>query len=171
MTPCVDINSKAALSFADAILNVWGEDIDISAHVMAGQRDMAAKQGLEPYAAAFQLDRDIEEARRGSDTAKTEEAKLQMVRAILYIWPRVQRHLQDKIFKAVRDLAIVRGDNPDLALAEVMPVIERARHGDELLAEKQTVLVAARAKQQAKRDRDHRAQVRKRFESRALQGM
>ena len=36
----------------------------------------------------------------------------------------------------MRELAIVRGDNPDLALAEVMPVIERARHDGELLAEK-----------------------------------
>ncbi len=151
--------ATAALDFADAILRIWDRNLDLVALVMEGHRELTAKESprADPFASSSALQLSLDEARRGVDTPAIETAKLDLVRAVLRVWYKVQRHLQNQIFVAVRELAVKRGEDPDPALWRAQEILHCARHVDEVFAEKRKRLLEnerRRERARAKRDAD-----------------
>lgn len=164
-------DTKANLLFADALLRVWRIDLQLSGIVMEGHRDLAQAQSLDPFVAVSELDQALEEARQGIDTPATAKAKRQMVEAALHMWPRIHRHLEDKIYSAIRILAVSQGENPDMAVASIIPIIAGARNGGDLLAEKQKRLEAERAQKNQTREQAAHNRALAQLNREALQGL
>ncbi|MEM9584827.1 MAG: hypothetical protein AAGA08_17075 [Pseudomonadota bacterium] len=120
---------KAALRFADAILRVWGANLEIAAIVMEGHRTRPENQdGFDDQTlSCFELEMALDRAMRGETGPEINLAKLELVNSILYVWYRVKQHLQGKIFGAIRELAIMRGQDVDKAMPEARGVIDGAR--------------------------------------------
>lgn len=148
-----DHTEKTALSFADAVLRIWGSNLDLSAVVMAGYRELIAIDypgtDLSKSSANFQMR--LDDACRGVETPQTERTKHNLVRVLLRVWFDVQQHLRNQIFVAVRELAVKRGEDPDMALMSVNTLLNDARHVEEVFAEKRDAVLS----EKKRRDRAH----------------
>lgn len=157
----------AALKFADAILVIWDINLDLTAIIMQGYRDLLQGEApsRDPGSSSAKLDLMLAEARRGVASKDIDRAKLQMVRGLLFVWFRIQPHLQNQIFTAVRDLAVVNGVDPNDAINSAHDVIVSARSLDAYFAERQQEMLTKRRQRDVARDQvilDQKSAIRAR---------
>ncbi len=139
-----------ALAFADAVLRIWGRNLDLTALVIAGYKEIRVKDypTCDPFKSAVSSEIRLEEAQRGAITPAAEKAKLDLIRALLHVWFKVQRHLQNQVFVAVRELAVKRSEDPDQAQIAANLLLTDARHVEEVFAEKRLAVMSEKKRRE-----------------------
>lgn len=140
--------------------------------VMHGRREIVAQDypASDPFKSSVMLEIKLHATRRDPETSKVHSAKLSLARPLLRTWFKVQQHLRNQIFAAVRELAIKRGEDPDMALFAIHQMLNNAHNLEEVLAERRDAMLSERKQRDrahAKRALEH---TRLRLEKEHLQG-
>ena len=115
----IDPAEAPRLEFADALVMAWPKLNSTSqAHIMAAARDLAAAKGSDPFASTVTITVAIQSLLENLSSAGFDQAKLQLVEAVLHCAFRLPSDDIRKIIEAVRALAEMRGD--DVFTAEIL---------------------------------------------------
>lgn len=85
-----DDGNKAKLRFSEAVFRVWRKRHDLEAIVMQGHRYYLTKQSNDdPFVRSSKLSVAISYAQENPDDLSYNEARLEMISALLYVWYRI----------------------------------------------------------------------------------
>ena len=153
-------SNTAHLQFADAILEVWHRRHDLAALIMQAHRELAAEvSDVDPEVSAAALQIALDTGQANPDTPEFIDARMTMLDAVLRIWHRMPTDLENAIMTTVKEHAIVRGEDPLMALVVIDDVLSLARGSGEAHTETLERLKAAKASKDRNREQQARERV------------
>ena len=121
-----DDQDEAWLRLSEALLRVWSKRDDFRSIILEGYRDIVAKNLLRDNLVAS-LIIDLELAVHNLHDPSSFEVRLRLVRVILHVWYKVPPELQRLVLDAVRDLAILKGEDDQRAFSDADEILRGAR--------------------------------------------
>lgn len=149
MNTTTEIAIDEQLDFAGAVLSVLRLRYDLGTHLFTAQRELEAKS----QASMTSIELDLALSCIGSQPqGPTDDAPLiELLRATLYAWNKVPTDLRQIIFKELSDRAVIRGEDPFIAMLIVENIIAGARGLADITAEQQAKVKAKAAENELMR--------------------
>lgn len=146
------INSytKAIVKLSEAVSRVFNKRHDFQATIMTAHRDLVTRKGDEdPFVSQGKLHANLVMER---DTPEFIDARVELVRALLHVWYRVQPDLKAMVMNAVREIAVLNREEPMNAVMEAQMVLDGARGAGEAISEGHAKMRKAGAERERKRE-------------------
>lgn len=159
-------NEKVKLSAA--VLRVCRLRNDLTDAIMHAHRDLVGQHTNEdPFVSGCDLTIALDNAWQNPKDKSYDTARLQMVDALLHIWYRVEPYLQGRVIAAVKEIAMLNGDDIEEAARSAYTVLERSRVAGTALKEQEMAHEAKANKTRAEREKAKLANMHKRLRNEA----
>lgn len=155
-----DKNQEAKLRFSEALFRVWVKRGDFEAMVMEGHRQLAAKTpGVDPVMSACKMQVGLGGPGCDMSDPATVEARLALVRSVLYVWYKVTPDIKSAVMESVREIAIAKGEDPLLASLAADDVLNEARGAGQAISEQHAAAKVEQETREQSREQRNRQRV------------
>ena len=155
---------SAKLEFSDAVIRVWDRLFpNVHGRVMEACRKNAQENGRDAFTSSMNLHLAIDRLGRDPDDETLVDSRLELVDAVLSTWFRIPAPCTQKIFASVKELAVLRDESVDEAVAVAYSVLEQARSSVSASEEAMARLVEQRKAQRKENKRRERAGTKRKF--------